>query len=477
MKNIFNIPLYTHNKMSTYACIIALQNYIKSKYFKITPNVVITKDINGEKISGGGEVSSDINGNLFMAGNGKSFDDLQLDSHDFGKGWTLSANKTNSNFYSVATSSSGQYQTTADYVYGKIYTSSDYGVNWILSATKSGSQFRGVTMSSSGQYQTIVDISGNIYTSSDYGMTWDHTCIFINNMFYDVAMSSSGQYQTTVSNNTGDIYISSNYGQTWILATTKTNVVFTSISMSSSGQYQTAGLNGDVEDNIYVYTSSDYGLTWLKTGTETGLVIGTSMSASGKYQTIVGSGNIYTSSNYGQTWTMNFTSEDNLTGISMTSSGQLQTAISYFGNIYRSTNYGASWTLSTNNGNNLFGIAFSSSGEYQVVVSCFYDDGNIFICKSPVHFEGVNVESNISLGTTNPVYAYKYVTQTGILNLQDINDGGETTIVINYIVYSNGSNITYANETTFTPISGKIYMFTTIGLIGGFPNYTYVILK
>lgn len=151
-------------------------------------------------------MSSDIDGNLFMSSNDKSFSDIQLDSSNFGKTWTLATNKTDNSFYTAAVSSSGQYQTTADYLNGNIYISSDYGINWTLAATENGNQFRATAMSSSGQYQLVVDVSGNIYNSSNYGKNWELSYTFTGEIFYEAAMSSSGQYQTIVSNNSGNIY-------------------------------------------------------------------------------------------------------------------------------------------------------------------------------------------------------------------------------------------------------------------------------
>ena len=40
-----------------------------------------------------------------------------------------------------------------------------------------------VSSSSSGQYQTAVVINGNIYTSSDYGLTWDISNNIVNSNF------------------------------------------------------------------------------------------------------------------------------------------------------------------------------------------------------------------------------------------------------------------------------------------------------
>lgn len=58
---------------------------------------------------------------------------------------------------------------------GAVFTSTNYGNTWAVSNTTSDSAWFAITSSSSGQYLATVQNRGYIYTSNDYGLTWIKT--------------------------------------------------------------------------------------------------------------------------------------------------------------------------------------------------------------------------------------------------------------------------------------------------------------
>ena len=153
-----------------------------------------------------------------------------LNYSTFGTRWltvpAVNGAPINTNWVSVAMSSTGQYQTAVvSGGGGRIYTSLNYGANWALVPTANGApnvDWSRVAMSSTGQYQTASVYTGGLYTSSNSGANWAlvpaENGAPTNIIWYSVTISSTGQYQTAVVNN-GAIYTSViNYGPTAVTA-------------------------------------------------------------------------------------------------------------------------------------------------------------------------------------------------------------------------------------------------------------------
>jgi photosystem II stability/assembly factor-like uncharacterized protein len=353
------------------------------------------------------DVRGDLNVDGFMNGiiNNPGLTFLPLDiSSNFGREW--SPINMNYNWYSVAISASGQYQTAITNdgnINSWIFYSSNYGMSWrpVFQLDYTGYS---VTLSASGQYQTVITNNkngcGSIYYSYDFGNNWNQVSGFIN-ACCSVSMSASGQYQTAVAVNTG-IFCSTDYGVTWSQYSTLT-YNWSSVALSSSGQYQTATVKAKNDEENYetgIYYSTDYGVTWNISPTTllhswNSVVI----SASGQYQTAVassciyGSGiygsGIYGSTDYGVSWTesiVNVSQSYNWSSVAMSASGQYQTVVAgscifgscIFGSgIFCSTNYGVSWSetivpisasYTPTSSYKWSSVAMSASGQYQTAV-------------------------------------------------------------------------------------------------------------
>ena len=321
-----------------------------------------------------------------------------LNYSTFGTRWltvpAVNGAPINTNWVSVAMSSTGQYQTAVvSGGGGRIYTSLNDGANWALVPTANGApsaNWWSVAMSSTGQYQTAVVYGGGIYTSVDSGANWAlvppaagaPTAV----QWYGVAMSSTGQYQTAVVY-AGGIYRSIDSGANWALVPAAngapTNVRWYSVAMSSTGQYQTAAVVNGGGGIGGIYTSSNYGANWVLVPTENGAPTNVSwsavtMSSTGQYQTAtVFAGGIYRSLNYGANWalvpTANGAPNVDWSRVAMSSTGQYQTASVYTGGLYTSSNSGANWALvPAENGapTNIiwYSVTISSTGQYQTAV-------------------------------------------------------------------------------------------------------------
>jgi hypothetical protein len=364
----------------------------------------------------------------------------QLNMSVFGNTWVQKMNDANRNWYSVAMSSSGQYQTAA-ILSGLIYISTDSGNTWFGKDISRG--WTAVAVSSTGQYQTAVAQNDYIYLSSDTGNTWVANTSYPNtsNPRFPartrsaVAMSSSGRYQTVGGgpNNVGIIATSNDYGNTWVEKIT--NQYTRSIAISSTGQYQTVAVN----DNMFV--SNDYGDTWtVKLSGGNGLR-NVAMSSTGQYQTVVGAYNnyIYTSSDSGNTWVANASAtSSNLFYVAMTSDGKYQTAVAYPGYIYTSSDTGNTWVQKMNDANrNWYSVAMSSSGEYQTALVF---DGYIYT--SSTTSNGMINPVNLTLDSANNVYISGYYngeisfynnTDTTTSSFKTLtNAGGNDTFIAKY---------------------------------------------
>ena len=276
-------------------------------------------------------------------------------------------------FYSVSMSDSGQYQGAVMYG-GAIYTSSDYGVTW-------NKLFRlvynwwTIAISGNGQYQTAVsydddlNLGGFIYGSTDYGITWNDITpdLLVPFWFWSNSISETGQYQTAIitSDSTqsnvfypSSIYTSSDYGTTWKYQQVGLNLVQT--SMSSDGKYQLA-----VDLNPGIWKSSDYGATWTFINNQNNWS-GSALSSDGQYQVCVSKSNIiYKSSDYGNTWNSTTFSYP-ISSVAISGDGSKLSLVVSNWKIYNSDDYGNTWTDNNNSpvNNEIINIACSSNAKY-----------------------------------------------------------------------------------------------------------------
>ena len=202
-----------------------------------------------------------------------------------------SMSSQNNNYFSVAMSSSGQYQTivafgpsssgTSNSVTSNMFTSSNYGNTWTIvpqaAFNNNGStgsspssptwDWRSVSMSASGQYQTAVastsSIPDYIYISNNYGVNWYYKSpSAATGTWSAVAVSSSGQYQLAcycddTSGDPGGLYFSQNYGNNFQRLENSANNWYC-CAISSSGQIQAAGI---APFKLYSSGTIDYGDT------------------------------------------------------------------------------------------------------------------------------------------------------------------------------------------------------------------------
>ena len=324
-----------------------------------------------------------------VSGDGKyqtavSFDDnlktggYIFTSNNYGKTWVDVTPKFSvpGFYYYVFLSETGQYQTATitannssdgNYYTSSLVLSNDYGKTWTVQTF--GVNLIQNSMSNDGKYQLAVDFNPGIWTSSDYGATW--TFIEYQSDWYSSDISSTGQYQICVSR-TNIIYRSSDYGNTWISTTFPYPI--TSVAMSGNGEKITICYNYGK-----IYNSIDNGNTW--TDNNNSPIFNSfqrpAISSGGKYQSAPVSNNqIYISSNYGDSWKKVETVQV-WRAIGMSATGQYQTAVVSFGNIYISSDYGNTWVeYPLNRGNLINSISMSATGQYQM---CAEDPGNIII--------------------------------------------------------------------------------------------------
>jgi photosystem II stability/assembly factor-like uncharacterized protein len=278
-------------------------------------------------------------------------------------------------FYGGSISYSGQYQTVVRNT-GKIYLSSDYGITW--TSKKIINNWFDVAVSGDGKYQTAVSFDDNlqtggyIFTSNNFGKSWiDATPKFlVPGFYYYIYLSQDGKYQTATitANNTADgnyytssLVLSNDYGKTWTVQTFGTNLIQN--SMSNDGKYQIA-----VDFNPGIWTSSDYGNTWIFIANQSDWY-SSDISSTGQYQICVSRTNIiYRSSDYGNTWNST-TFPYPITSVAMSGDGEKITICYNYGKIYNSINNGDIWT--DNNNSPIFNSfqrpAISSGGKYQSV--------------------------------------------------------------------------------------------------------------
>ena len=235
-------------------------------------------------------------------------------STDYGQTWSEILPKPSGDFWSLATSKSGQYVYAAsvwgDYNNGYIWRSNDYGLTWakitsdatndinwssldtsadaqnVISGTQDGNgvwiskdggatftqtslpttgqEYDGVSVSADGNFMTAVQVYGSFYVSSDAGTTWTATTLPGDGGRLESGASDTGQY-LVVPSATGSLWVSSDYGATWTSIAAAGTRDWYDAKVSATGQYMVANeFPGDI------WVSSDYGQTWVNqtAGTE-----------------------------------------------------------------------------------------------------------------------------------------------------------------------------------------------------------------
>lgn len=230
-------------------------------------------------------------------------------SSDYGNTWGSVGFTPNAATF-IAMSKDGQYQTLCRYG-DYLYRSTNWGINWAQVTSAGARNWYAIAISSSGQYQTAGDgsSSGYIYRSTDYGVSFTPlTSAGARYWMWGAAMSNTGQYQYIIGNDgltapfTSQIYRSTDYGATW--AAVQSTQYKRSIECSSSGQYVMAGTDGG-----QVWLSSNYGVTWTQANlypSGSTLWSGIAISATGQNMfaaNYAGSQYSYYSTDYGANWT------------------------------------------------------------------------------------------------------------------------------------------------------------------------------
>ena len=310
-----------------------------------------TSIINGTPFSGGWRWLSCSSDAKYITAS-REYSNLYT-SNDFGKTWYATANNIeNRSWRGTAMSADGKYQTAvataAQGLTGVVVISKDYGTSWstkVVGNSDSTTDWVAVAMSSDGKYQTIINNNGSadvvyIHRSTDYGNNFTKVGPIANSAVNKmtslrfIAMSSDGKYQTII----GPRYIltSSNYGATWIQALESvvgatTNTPFFSVTMSADGRYQVVVTSGNNNNDGEVYISNDYGYTWKLTKSFGRFMPFTSVSNSDHGRLVVMSsknGFIYTSNDYGNNWKIRTTKQNYTTSLTQEIASTTQETIS-----------------------------------------------------------------------------------------------------------------------------------------------------
>jgi len=195
------------------------------------------------------------------------YGDYLYRSTNWGVNWSQVTSAGSRNWYSIAISGTGQYQTAGVAASaGYIYRSTDYGASY-TAVTSAGARYwiYSAAMSDSGQYQFMIGNDGNIapftsriYRSTNYGVTW--TAVQSSQYKRSLSCSASGQY-VIAGTDGGQVWISSDYGANWSQANLypsgATN--WDCVAVSSGGQHMFAGNSAG---SLYSYYSTDYGANW-----------------------------------------------------------------------------------------------------------------------------------------------------------------------------------------------------------------------
>lgn len=281
------------------------------------------------------------------------------------------------NWYSVAMSSSGQYQAVVAFD-GAIWSSNYYGLKWAQSSAPMQS-WTSIAISSSGQYQTAISYNGGgIWCSRNFGSNWMQTSTQSDN-WVAVSLSATGQYQTVLVFNGGGIWISNNYGTTWVMSSAPVGN-WISVAVSPSGQKQTAVVNGGS-----IWVSINYGVDWTRTSGPTQNWVSVSISTAvlatggtdggtgddntGQYLTAaVYGGGIWISNNSGTQWRQTSVPRGHWNSVAMSANGDIQTAVLSGGGMWGSTDFGESWIQTSALLGDWQCVAMSSDGSYRTAV-------------------------------------------------------------------------------------------------------------
>jgi photosystem II stability/assembly factor-like uncharacterized protein len=310
-------------------------------------------------------------------------------SNDFGLTWSEKLSPLI--WKGIGLSRDGRYQ-TAVAQNSQIYISHDFGQTW--SGKNSARDWTSIAINGNGSRQTAVDYGGKIYISFDYGMTWSPKDS--DRGWIDVSLSYFADYQTALGDNT-QIYVSESAGggflpkesaRTWrgiainkfpcglTFSSSSSSIVIwptdsssssssllTSSSSSSSDFFELDNLNNyylwiDANNPGTVLTSSPTSLSSSSSVSSSSLVSSSSsysfannfwhaasMSADGKYQTIIANrGLVYTSNDYGSTWSSKINDKNrNWADVFVSSGGKFQIAVESSGSMFISDNFGSSW--------------------------------------------------------------------------------------------------------------------------------------
>lgn len=195
------------------------------------------------------------------------YGDYLYRSTNWGANWAQVTSAGARNWYAIAISGSGQYQTAGNASSsGYIYRSTNYGVSF-TAVTGAGARYWvfDAAMSNDGQYQFIIGNDGitppftsKVYKSDNFGVSW--TAVQSTQYKRSLACSSSGQY-VIMGTDGGQVWISSDYGDSWTQANLypSGSTLWDAVAISATGQYMFAG-NG--AGSTYSYYSNDYGASW-----------------------------------------------------------------------------------------------------------------------------------------------------------------------------------------------------------------------
>jgi hypothetical protein len=306
----------------------------------------------------------------------------------------------NRNWYGVAISDDGKYQ-TAVVNGGQIFLSSDFGESWV--ATSTVDTWRKVGMSSTGQYQTVATQT-RIFTSSDYGQSWKQATVNnrTGNFGSDLVVSASGQYQATYSSPVtgfpsapGKIYTSEDYGNNWNYVQSYSTI--TGLGMSPEGNILTT-----TDADRKVYGSNNYGRTgsWvlINTGDNPNSRIFSSIAISSNGVTQIGvefEGDVYVSTSSGDIWRASGIDQyEYWSDVAVSDNGQIITAVPWsdvnfancpaydgicYGKIHVSKDNGSTWKA-VGESRAWTGVAMSADGSVQTAV---VQNGTIYTSISP----------------------------------------------------------------------------------------------
>jgi uncharacterized repeat protein (TIGR02543 family) len=273
--------------------------------------------------------------------------------------WTNQSSAGSRKWHALATSADGSKLYAGVDDGGSLYRSTDFGVTWSVIADTSGKNWFSIASNIDGTKVAAVDRGGHIWTSTDSGSTWTQRSVGAVRNWESIASSSDGSKLVAVASNgdsNGFIYTSSNSGVSWSsnLAPAGTNK-FTGVASSNDGTYlaATTWANG-------IYTSSNSGQTWTartlpvpNSGSTTYLQAVASSGDGSRLvtgsRTLAGGSNggvIFTSADYGVTWKA--FSQTNLDYINFTSNGdgsRLAATVYDQTGVSTSADYGATWTF------------------------------------------------------------------------------------------------------------------------------------